>query len=192
MTMKKLIAFSLVLTTLFSCRYSFDKKDLSVINTYNIGDTLVFQSDKGLLDSIEIIDKQFQYNGLSEGYSGDPQTCRIIYKTISPSKPMLVGFGGSQGDVYSNEKYLLSAVKWKKDEAATIDIKYGGFGGKIPNKQKLLNDNEFGEHYDITHFCIDCIGVDSTEVIRIKWKLGTGIVWYQRKDSSTYKLITRH
>ncbi|MEN9599259.1 MAG: hypothetical protein RL596_1578 [Bacteroidota bacterium] len=192
MIVKNQIALLLIVTTLFSCRYSFDKKDLSILDTYNIGDTIIFQSDNGFYDSIVIIDKQLKYNGISEGYSGNPQTCDITYKTIPPSKPELVGFGGSQDDVYSNEKYLLSAVRWEKDKQATVDIKYGGFSGKIPNEEKLIDDSRFGKHYDMIHFCIDCIGVDSTEVIRIKWKPGIGIVWYQRKDSSNYKLVRRY
>jgi hypothetical protein len=179
----------LISITILACKHSFNKKEVSIINTYNVGDTLVFRGDKGLFDSIEIIDKQLKYNGASEGYSGNPETGFILYKTVPASKPELVGFGGSQGDVYSNEKYLLSAVKWDKNKPATIEIKFGGFDGMLPQEQDIVTDDMYGGYYNITHFCIDCIGVDSTDVIRVKWKPGVGIIWYQRKDSSTYTLV---
>jgi hypothetical protein len=179
-------------TIFFACKHSFNKKDLSIIDTYNVGDTLVFRSDKGLFDSIEIVNKQFQYNGLSEGYSGNPETGFISYRTIPPRKPELVGFGGTHGDVYSNEKYLLSAVKWDKHKSANIQIKYGGFDCQIPSEQKLVTDKIYGTYYDMTHFCINCIGVDSTDVVRLKWKPGIGIIWYQRKDSSIYTLVIKN
>lgn len=192
MKIKKSTILILILITIQSCKYKFDNKDLSIINTYKVGDTLVFRSDKGLFDSIEIIDKQLRFNGASEGYSGNPETCYILYKTIPPSKPELVGFGGSQGNVYSNEKYLLSAVKLDKNKLATIEIKFGGFDGKLPHEKSIITDEVYGTYYDITHFCINCIGVDSTEVVKLKWKPGVGIIWYQRKDSSTYTLATKN
>ena len=191
MTSKKLIPILILLASLLSCQHSFDKNDLKIINTYNVGDTLVFRSDGGSYDSIEIIDKQFRYNGASEGYSGNPETGFIAYRSIPPSKPELVGFGGSQGDVYSNEKYLLSAVKRDKHKRATIDIKYGGFDGEIPNEQKLITDNEYGTYFDITHFCINCNGVDSSDVVKLKWKPSVGIIWYQKKDNRIYKLVAK-
>ncbi|MBK9532185.1 MAG: hypothetical protein IPO42_10360 [Chitinophagaceae bacterium] len=191
MTNKHLIIIPILLTSLLSCQYSFDKNDLKIISTYNVGDTLVFKSDSGLYDSLEIIDKQFRYNGISEGYSGNPETGYIVYRSIPPSEPELVGFGGSKGDVYSNEKYLLSAVKWDKHKRATIDIKYGGFSGEIPNEEKLITDKEYGTYFDITHFCINCNGVDSNDVVKLKWKPGVGIIWYQKKDNRIYKLVAK-
>ena len=191
MRIKDLIVLTFITTILVGCKQSFDKKDLSIINTYNVGDTLIFKSNTGLFDSIEIIDKQFQYNGLSEGYSGNPETGFISYRTIPPGKPELVGFGGPQGDVYSNEKFLLTAVKRDKHKPATVEIKYCGFGCELPSEQKLVRDNTYGTYYDLTHFCINCIGVDSTDAIRLKWKPSVGIIWYQKKDSSTYTLVSK-
>lgn len=141
---KGFIALLITSTFLCSCRYSFDKGDLSLINVYNTGDTLVFQGDNGSVGSIEITDKQFRYNGISEGYSGDPETCYIDYRTIPPGEPVLTTFGGPQGLQYSNEKGFLSATKWKRGEAAAIRMRYGGFAGKIPTDQPVEDGNDGG------------------------------------------------
>ena len=78
MKIKNSTILILISITILSCKYSFNKKDHSTINTYNVGDTLVFRSDKGIFESIEIIDKQLKYNGASEGYSGNPETAFIL------------------------------------------------------------------------------------------------------------------
>jgi hypothetical protein len=45
---------------LTACKpYKLDKGDLEIINTYQKGDTLVFVSQSGRVDSIEITDKSF-------------------------------------------------------------------------------------------------------------------------------------
>jgi hypothetical protein len=149
---------------------------------------LIFKSNEGNLDTIRITKKEISYNGLSEDYSGNPQVCYIYYQMVPPGKKELVGFGGRSGDVYSNEHLFLSAVKWKPDQPATIDIEYDGFGGSIP-KKAFGNDTGY---FDIIHFCKDCFGIDSSDVIKIRWKASEGIIYYQKNDSTVWNLNSRY
>lgn len=172
-----------------SCRpYKFDDTDLEIINTYQKGDTLVFITEDGRLDSIEITDKEFYFNGYSEGYEGNPQGCRIYYKTIPPGKMVLAGFGGPQGDVYTNEFTFLSAVKYKRNKPATITLKLLGFDAEIPT-YFINGKNDTNRPIELTHFCHNCIGVDSTDVVKIQWQPNLGVIMYQRKDSTVFRLI---
>jgi hypothetical protein len=99
MTCKVVFIAAILSISLQGCRYSFDKDDKEFINTYKINDTLVFKSNRGNFDTIRITKKEIRYNGLSEGYSGNPQTCYIYYQMIPPGRMELVGFGGVSGDV---------------------------------------------------------------------------------------------
>ena len=192
MIIRLFLAAVLVCYTLTSCSpYKFDDADLNIINTYAKGDTLVFITDDGRRDSIEITDKEFYLNGYSEGYEGNPQGCRIYYKTIPPGKMVLAGFGGTQGDVYKNEFTFLSAVKYDRNKPATITIKLLGFDAKIPNNF-INRENNSDTSVDLIHFCHDCIGVDSMDVVKIKWQSNVGVVMYQRKDSIRHQLILRN
>lgn len=191
MIIRKLLGAVLVCYALISCRpYKFNDADLDIINTYEKGDTLVYIADDGRRDSIEITDKEFYFSGYSEGYKGNPQGCRIYYKTIPPGKMVLAGFGGPQGDIYSNEFTFLSAVKYGRSEPATIRLELLGFNSKIPNNF-INGESKTDSSIELIHFCHDCIGVDSTGVVKIKWQSNVGVVMYQKKDSTKYRLLHR-
>lgn len=174
-----------------SCKYRFDKEDLSIINTYNVGDTIVFKSNSNKLDSFRITKKEIRYGGLSEGYAGNPQVCYIYYQTIPPGKMELISFSSRLRDQYSNEKSFLSAAKSNPKKPATIDIEFSGFCGEIPTKQELIMNEKFGQHYNINHFCKDCSGLDSIDIIQIHWKPNIGIIWYQKKEGTTWELVRK-
>lgn len=171
-----------------SCKQSFDDDDMLVLNLYSIGDTLIFTTEMGDIDSFRIVNKDIRYSGLSEGYSGNPQMCQIEYQTIPPSQPQLVSFGGPQGDVYSQNNPFLSATKWENDKPASIEIKFGGFNGTIPSKDSLKKDKILGDIFQINDYCNNCSHVDSTDIIQIIWSPNKGIVQYMKKNKTIWRL----
>jgi len=189
-SMIRLLLICSVFSFTIGCKtYSFDKPDLEIIDTYNKGDTLIFASAGGHIDSIQITSKEISYNGYSEGYEGNPEVCRIYYKTIPAGKKVLASFEGSQGDVCSNEFTLLSAVKYKRNEPATITLKLLGFDANLP---KDYINNPTNQPIEIKHFCIDCNGVDSTDVVKISWSSKVGVIMYQKKDGTIFNLINKN
>ncbi|TNE27293.1 MAG: hypothetical protein EP346_12840 [Bacteroidetes bacterium] len=154
-----------------------------------MGDTLIFKSEAGDYDSITIVSKDIRYNGLSEGYSGNPQSCWIEYQTIPPGKPRLVGFGGPQGDVYNQDRSFLTATKWDNNKPARIEIQFNGFHGMLPPMDSIKKDKNHGDHFLIQHYCHNCTGLDPTDVIQLIWTPKRGIVQYKTKDHQTWRLI---
>ncbi|MCI4647521.1 hypothetical protein [Phaeodactylibacter sp.] len=189
--MSRLLIIVLTLSVILiqSCKNSFDDKDMMIINLYSVGDTLIFENDKGHYDSITIVSKEIRYNELSEGYSGNPQTCWIEYQTIPPGEPELKSFRGPQGDIYNQNKSFISATKWEDSNPARVEIKFGGFGGTLPASNSLRQDDNLGDHFLIDHYCYDCIGVDSTDIVQIIWTPQRGVVQYMKKNKTVWRLI---
>ncbi|MFT4735107.1 MAG: hypothetical protein ACI9K1_002066 [Arcticibacterium sp.] len=164
---------------------------MMILNLYNVGDTLIFKNEIGDHDSITIVSKEIRYNGLSEGYSGNPQTCWIEYQSIPPGEPKLISFGGPQGDIFSQNESFMSATKWEDSKHARFEINLGGFGGDLPSTDSLKHDKYLGRHFLINHYCYDCNGVDSTDIVQIIWTPEKGVVEYTKKNKTTWRLINK-
>lgn len=186
-----LIIISLIFCVILSqsCKISFDDKDMMVLNLYNVGDTLIFENVHGDHDSITIVSKEIRYNGISEGYSGNPETCWIEYQNIPLGEPDSKSFGGPQGDVYSQNKSFLLATKWEDSNPARFEVKFGGFGGTLPASSSLRQDDNLGDHFLINHYCYDCNGVDSTDIVQLIWTPQKGVVQYRKKNNTVWRLI---
>ena len=96
-----------------------------IFNLYKVGDTLIFHGYNREIESFTIIKKGIRYNGLSERYSGNPETCWIEYQTIPPGDSFWVSsalINGKYVSRYSVNKPFLNGTKWKEDKPARIEI----------------------------------------------------------------------
>lgn len=177
-----------------SCNYDFPFNELEVINLYNVGDTIVFQNQDKELDSILIVTKKFGHANdiydIVDRKKSDP-TCYIEYKNIPKGKKELFSFG-PKGATYTETHEFLNITKYNPEYLLNIDIGINGFKQVFEyDISKIRETAEYGKHLIFTSHCKNrkCMGVDSASVVEVIWRINKGIVAFETKDKTKWKLI---
>ena len=177
MTRKHIFFFLILFLT--ACKISFEDKDLTAYNIYNVNDTLIFKNKLEQIKKFEIISKTIINKGWDENTGiYNPQVAYVKYQDFSkPDK------------VYYDSSFLTIYQRAKNDIEETIY--FGGFLGTITrNTQKTKEFSSFYSEqiYKIPQFDLTTVR-DSTDISYVYWTDKKGIISYEYKNGDRWTLV---
>ncbi|GHV39016.1 hypothetical protein FACS1894179_03280 [Bacteroidia bacterium] len=179
----KRIIFICICFGVLSCQKNvyFNEIEKSFLETYNIGDTLIFESGKGEKDTVAILDKNLgyaQWNPLA--HSGE-------YKTLSGET-----YYGSDKKLYMNEPYPYTLLSISKSHPDTSFFYINIRGASILKRFSTSTYNAFDKFKinDSTYlFQSQKTKENKVSTEYVYWNINYGITQYIGSDSIVWKRI---
>lgn len=180
--MRKII-FICICFSILSCQKNvhFNEIEKAFLETYHIGDTLIFESEKGIKDTVAILDKDTRYA------SWNPINRSGEYK-------YLVGqtYYGSDKKLYMNEPYTYTLLSIGKDHPDTSFF-YINIRGASISKYFSTSDYESFDKFKVDdstyYFQTKYITGDKISFEYAYWNFKHGVIQYMDRDSIIWKRI---
>ena len=173
--MKLILLLGLIV--IFGCtnRTKLSSDDLKWINVYWEGDTLIFQSEKGDLDTSVIVKKEV----FNIEYSSPEQTGTVIHQWG------VVYYKNSKLR-YHPDGFQMINIEKKEGNITSVNINYLYTNVLIMNSADLNLDRY--KHNGVYEFDIEKSG-NSDDLKKIFWSKDLGLIKYISSDGTTWKRV---